>query len=150
MTLRSTVEDFLIHRTVAVVGVSRGGKKFGNTIYKELKSKNYTVYPINPNAEKIGNDTCYPNLRSLPEPVEGVVIVVPPEQTEAVMRDVVDVGIPRVWLQQGAESDVAIAYGEKHGVNIVHGECILMFAEPAAFGHRAHRWIWKILGKLPK
>ena len=150
MTLRSTVEDFLIHRTVAVVGVSRGGKKFGNTIYKELKSKNYTVYPVNPNAEKIGDDICYPNLRSLPEPVEGVVIVVPPEQTEAVMRDVVDVGIPRVWLQQGAVSDVAIAYGEKHGVNIVHGECILMFAEPAAFGHRAHRWIWKILGKLPK
>jgi hypothetical protein len=31
----------------------------------------------------------------------------------------------------------------------VHGECILMFAEPAAFFHRAHRWIWRMLGKLP-
>ena len=150
MTSKSTVEDFLAHRTLAVVGVSRDGKKFGNTVYKELKNKNYTIYPINPNAEKIGSDICYPNLRSLPEPVEGVVVVVPPEQTESVMRDVVDVGIPRVWLQQGAESDEAIAYGEKHGVSIVHGECILMFAEPAALPHQFHRWIWKILGKLPK
>jgi predicted CoA-binding protein len=150
MVSKTTVDDFLARRTLAVVGVSREGKKFGSTVYKELKSKGYTVFAINPKAEKIGDDPCYPDLRSLPEPVEGVVVVVPPAQTEQVMRQVVESGIPRVWLQQGAESETAIRYGEEHGISVVHNECILMFAEPAAFPHRLHRWIWKILGKLPK
>ena len=150
MTSRAIVDNFLEQKTLAVVGVSREGKKFGSAVYKDLKNKGYTVFPVNPNAEKIGEDLCYPDLRSLPEPVEGVVVVVPPAQTNDVMRNVVEAGIPRVWLQQGAESEEAIAYGEKHGVSIVQGECILMFAEPAAFPHRAHRWIWRIFGKLPK
>jgi hypothetical protein len=30
------------------------------------------------------------------------------------------------------------------------GECVLMFAEPAAFYHRLHRWVWKLLGRLPQ
>jgi predicted CoA-binding protein len=150
MASKKAIDDFLAQRTLAVVGVSREGKKFGSTVYQELKSKSYKVYPVNPKAEKIGDDPCYPDLRSIPELVEGVVVVVPPAQTEEVMREVVAMGIPRVWLQQGAESEAAIRYGEEHGINIVHNECILMFAEPAAFGHRLHRWIWKILGKLPK
>jgi len=73
-----------------------------------------------------------------------------PAQAEQVVRDAAAAGIRRVWLQQGAESATAIRFCEEHGISAVHGECILMFAEPAAFSHRAHRWVWKLLGKLPR
>jgi len=53
-------------------------------------------------------------------------------------------------MQQGSESDAAVRYCREHGINLVSGACILMFAEPAAFFHRAHRWVWRMLGKLPK
>jgi hypothetical protein len=53
-------------------------------------------------------------------------------------------------MQQGAESKEAIRFCEDNNIAVVHGECILMFAEPLAFGHRLHRWIWKLLGRLPK
>lgn len=53
MTSKSLVENFLSQKNIAVVGVSRNTKKFGNTIYRSLKKKCYNVFSINPNAEKI-------------------------------------------------------------------------------------------------
>ena len=149
MTSKAAVDDFLAQRTLAVVGVSREGKGFGNMAHKELKDKGYRVFPVNPNAESIGDERCYPSLGALPEPVGGVLVVVPPAQTEQVVRDAATAGIGRVWMQQGAESEAAIRFCEGNGISAVHGECILMFAEPMGFGHRLHRWVWGLLGKLP-
>jgi len=77
-------------------------------------------------------------LSELPEAVDGVVIVVPPPETEAVVDDAAQVGIRRVWMQQGAESQAAIRFCEERDISAVHGECILMFAKPAGL-HRLHR-----------
>jgi predicted CoA-binding protein len=150
MTTAPAVDDFLAQRTLAVVGVSREGKKFGNMAYRELKAKGYQLFPINPNADSIEGDRCYPSLTALPGPVDGVLIVVPPAETERVVRDVAAAKIRRVWMQQGAESEAAIRFCQQNGINVVHNECILMFAEPTAFGHRMHRWVWGLLGKLPR
>jgi predicted CoA-binding protein len=150
MTAKSAVDDFIAQRKLAVVGVSRKGNKFGNLAFKELKTKGYQLYPVHPQAASIGGERCYPSLGALPEPVGGVLVVVPPGETEKVVRDAVAAGIRRVWLQQGAESPEAIRLCQEYGISAVHGECILMFAEPAAWFHRAHRWVWRLLGKLPR
>jgi hypothetical protein len=150
MTGRESISEFISQRTLALVGVSRGGKKFGSAVYRELKSKGYKIYLVHPDAQAIGGERCWPSLRSLPEPVDGAVIVVPPSQTEKVVEDAYEAGIRRVWMQQGAESPKAVAYCEAKGIQVVHGECILMFAEPVGFLHRVHRWLWRVLGKLPK
>lgn len=150
MTTKAAVQDFLDRRNLAVVGVSRGGKKFGNAAYKELKAKGYQLYPVNPNADVIEGDLCYRSLSALPQPVEGLLIVVPPQETEKVVGDAAEAGIRRVWMQQGAESPAAIQFCQEQGISVIYGECILMFAEPAAFYHRLHRWVWGLLGKLPK
>ena len=149
MTSKSLIETFLSQRTLALVGMSRKHGKFGNAVYKELTAKGYSVYPVHPEVKEIQGISCYPNLQGLPETVGGVVIVVPPAQTEKVVCDVLQAGIPRVWMQQGSESPAAVRYCEENGIQVVQGECILMFAEPVAFFHRIHRWIWGILGKLP-
>lgn len=149
MNSKIIVENFLAQKKVAVVGVSRKKTKFGNAIYKELKQKNYQVYPINPNMEAFDGDTCYPDLLSLPEKVDAVVINVPPVQTEKVVREAKEAGINKVWLQQGSQSEDAIKFCKENGINCVSNECILMFAQPSAFIHRAHKWVWGVLGKLP-
>jgi predicted CoA-binding protein len=149
MTTKAAVSDFLAQQTLAVVGASRTGKKFGNTAYKELRAKGYKVIPVHPHAEIIEGDPCYPSLSALPEAVDGVLIVVPPSETEKVVTDAGQAGIRRVWMQQGAESQAAIRFCEERDINAVHGECILMFAEPAGL-HRLHRWAWGILGNLPQ
>ena len=150
MTSRTIVEDFVAQRTWAVVGASRDRKKFGNMAYRELKGKGYRTIPVNRNAKEIEGDPCYPSLGALPEPVDAVLVVTPPAETERVVQDAARAGIRRVWMQRGAESDAAVHFCEANGIAEVHGECIMMFARDTGFGHRAHRWVWGLLGKLPK
>ncbi|MDR3628277.1 MAG: CoA-binding protein [Ignavibacteriaceae bacterium] len=149
MVKREIVNSFLSCRKLAVAGVSRSGKKFGNSALKELKKKGYTVYPVNPNASEIEGEKCFNSLLDLREKVDGVVVVVPPNESLKVVKDAVSAGIKNIWLQQGAESDEAISFCSENGLNVVYGQCILMFAEPAEFFHRAHRWIRGVTGKLP-
>lgn len=150
MTARRDVDAFLDQRKLAIVGVSRSGQGFGNSAYKELKTKGYQIYPVHPEADTIDGEQCYPSLKALPEPVEGVLVVVPPQETEKVVQEAAEAGIRHVWMQQGAESVAAIRFCEEQGINAVHGECVLMFAEPTAFFHRMHRCVWGLLGRLPE
>lgn len=149
MIKKEVVEDFVAQKTLAVVGVSRDGKKFGNHAFRALKAKGYRLFPIHPKAERLEGEICYPDLHSLPEKVDGVLVVVPPSQTEEVVKDAAAAGIRRVWMQQGAESAAAIRFCEENHISAVHGECILMFAQPVDSVHRLHRWLWKVMGKLP-
>ena len=150
MTSKADVRDFLAQKSFAIVGVSRKGNKFGNAIYKELKAKGYKVFPVNPHTDKINDEPCFPDLASLPEQVDGAVIVVPPLETEKVVKDAAQAGIQRIWIQQGAVSEQAVRFCSENEVNVISGECILMFAEPAAFYHKIHRFVWRLLGKLPR
>ena len=150
MCSRQLISEFLAQRKLALIGVSRSSKGFGNAVWKELLAKGYQVFPIHPQASAINGLSAWPSVKELPEQVGGAVLVVPPSVTEGVVREIAEAGIPRIWLQQGSESAATIAYCKESGIRVVHGQCILMFLEPAAFIHRAHRWILRALGKLPR
>ena len=150
MTTKVAIEDFVAQRKLAVVGVSREGKKFGYMAYRALQEKGYRVFAVNPSASGIDGERYYPDLQSLPEPVDGALVVVPPKETERVVRGAAAAGIRRIWLQQGAESQAAIRFCVENGIEVVHGECILMFAHPVVSFHRWHQCLWKVLGKLPQ
>jgi len=85
-----------------------------------LKGAGYQVYAVNPNAEQVEGDACYPDLHSVPEPVEAVMIVTHPDMAAKVVRECADLGIRHVWLHrsfgQGSVSEEAIAECERHNV----------------------------------
>ncbi|OGU76237.1 MAG: hypothetical protein A2V93_02910 [Ignavibacteria bacterium RBG_16_34_14] len=150
MTSKKLIEEFLSEKNIAVVGVSGNRKKFGYVIYKELKSKGYNVYPVNPNATNVDGEKCYPSLLALSGKVETAILVITPFAAREVVKDAYIAGIKKIWMQQGSESEEAISYCKEVGIDVIHNECVLMFAEPAAFFHRAHRWVWGVVGKLPQ
>ncbi|HSE43216.1 MAG TPA: CoA-binding protein [Acidobacteriota bacterium] len=149
-TSKALVDDFVAQKAFAVVGVSQNPRKFGNLAYRELKLRGYRLFPVNPNLEKMGEDHCYPTLKSIPEKVGGVLIIVPPKETEKIVKEADEAGIKHVWMQQGAESETAIKYCEEHGLKEVHGECILMFTQPVKSYHKLHRGITRLFGNFPK
>jgi len=149
MTSKTLVEDFLSEQKIAVVGISRSKNKFGNAIYRELKKKGYTLFPVNPNMDEFEGDKCFSSLSSVPEQVDALIINIPPKNTKAIVEEAKTIGIHKIWMQQGSESEKAIKFCNDNNIEVVTGECILMFAEPAAFFHRAHRWVNKITGRLP-
>ncbi len=149
MTTRSAVDQFLSRKHIALAGASRSGKKFGNAIVKELGKKGYSFSLVHPEADEIAGQQCYSSLSDLPDDIESLLLVVPPEQTEKLVREAAAAGIRNVWMQQGSESTEAVDFCSENGINVVHGECILMFADPGGL-HKFHHWLWGLFGKLPE
>jgi predicted CoA-binding protein len=146
---RASLEAFLALRTLALAGASRRGGKVGNHLLKELLARGLRVYPVHPQADRVDGVPCLPSLADLPAGVEGLVLVVPPPETERLVRQAHEKGIRRVWMQQGAESEEALRFCRENGMEAIHGHCLLMFLEPVGFPHGLHRWIKGALGGLP-
>jgi uncharacterized protein len=150
MVTQNKINNFLSLKSLALIGVSRNAKKFGNAIYKEFKLKNYTVYPVNPYLDKYENDTCYPDLKSLPSRPEGLIIVTNREKSLGIVKDAHASGINNIWITQMSETKDTIEYCEKNNINVIYKQCPLMFLEPVQTFHKFHKFIKKIFGRLPK
>ncbi|MCL6431477.1 MAG: CoA-binding protein [Anaerolineae bacterium] len=124
--MASLIDDLINRRVWAVVGVSADPAKFGYRIFRSLREAGYRVYGVNPNAREIDGQTIYPSLAALPERPEVVDIVVPPPVTERIVRECAELGLCRVWMQPGAESDSAIRFCQEHGIAVVYGACAMV------------------------
>lgn len=121
------IKVFLNKKNVfAVVGASRDPQKYGYQVYKDLKNAEYEVYPVNPNAQEILGDKCYPSLEKLPVKPDVVDVVVPPKVTEDTVETCKRLGITKVWMQPGSESEKAIKFCEKNDIDVVYGVCVMI------------------------
>src|SRR5262245_10937105 len=98
---------------------------------------------------------CYPDLKSIPGSVDGVVIVTRPEVTERIVHDCGEAGVRRVWMHQSlakgsSVSPEAIEYCRRQGIRVIAGACPMMFGPRGDFGHRCMRWMMKLTGGLPQ
>ena len=143
-----SIIDFVESENIAILGASPSGKKFGNSIYKSLREKGYSLFPVHPTAETIEGDRAYKSMASLPENVKGAIIAISPAKAETVIDDAVSGGIKRLWFQQGANFSRAADKAREAGIDVVTGKCILMYAEPVKGIHAFHRFLAKIFGRL--
>jgi predicted CoA-binding protein len=150
MTTKKEVDQFLALKKIAIVGVSRNKAKFGSMACLDLKSKGYTVYPVNPKMTEFAGVKCYPSLKDLPKGVEGVVLVIHPLDGDQVVKDAKTAGIKQVWFQQGAESKSAVQFCKQNGMTAITGECIMMFMPNTASFHKVHRFLRGMFGGNPK
>jgi predicted CoA-binding protein len=128
MDARASISEFLAAGPFAVAGASSDRKKYGNKVLRAYLSSGRTpVYPVNPNAEEVEGLRAWPDLASLPEPVRGLSIVTQPDVTEALVEEAARLGIPRVWMQPGAESRRAVERARELGLEVIAGgPCVLV------------------------
>ncbi|MDE2127845.1 MAG: CoA-binding protein [Armatimonadetes bacterium] len=133
MSMRDVMEQVLAQRRFAVAGASRDPDKPGHSVYTVLKAAGRTVYAVNPNAETIDGDSCYPSLDTLPGPVDCLVTVTQPEVTQSLLIDAGRLGIPYVWMQPGSDSLAALHYAQAFSMQVVAGgPCIMLALKRAA------------------
>jgi predicted CoA-binding protein len=124
--VEALIRAFTDERVWAVVGASTNPEKYGHRIFRTLRAAGYTVYGVNPRGGEIDGESLYPSLAGLPVAPAVVDIVVPPKVTELVVRECAELGLTRVWMQPGAESDEAIAFCAEHGIDAVYGACAMV------------------------
>ena len=121
------INEFLDKRNVfAVIGVSNNKEKYGNKVYFDLKHAGYTVFPVNPNSSSILGERCYPSLKSLPVLPDVVDIVVPPKITDETVKECKELGIGKVWMQPGSESEDAIRFCRETGIKVLYSVCVML------------------------
>ncbi len=147
---------FLAQPRIAVAGVSRstGGEHGGNIVYQRFRDRGYEVFAVNPNADKVEGDPCYSSISAIPDGVDAVVIAGKPVDTDQVMQDCMDAGIPLVRMHRsmgaGSVSASATALGREHGMTVIDGGCPLMYGPASDFGHRIMGSVLRIAGSVPK
>jgi predicted CoA-binding protein len=112
--------------TVAVVGATDEPSKYGHQIYRDLKKKGFTVFPINPNRPTVDGDEAFASLDAIPTKPTIVNIVVPPKVTLSVLQKCLDLGLKNVWVQPGAENPEVMSYLEANGFNFLANACIMI------------------------
>lgn len=155
-SLNGKVADFLAQKRIAVAGVSRDNSHHpvGNLIYNRLKKTGHEVFAVNPNMATFEGERCYPDLKSIPGGVDGVVIITRPEITRQIVEQCGEAHVGRVWMHQsvGAGSSVskeAVAYCDEHHIAVIAGACPMMFGPGVDFGHACMKGVLKLFGKLP-
>lgn len=154
-TIKEAADRFLSNRRIAVTGVSRDPENHGgNIVYKRLRERGYDVFAVNPNATEVEGDPCFPDLTSIPEGVEAVVIATAPESADATMRECIDLGVEHVWMHRsfgaGSVSASAAELGRSKGLTVIDGGCPLMFEPCDDGGHKVMKFIFTLTGNVPR
>jgi predicted CoA-binding protein len=97
--IRERIEAFLKQKRLAVVGVSREPEDFTRGLFRESCRCGYDVVRVNPNLSEVEGRVCYHRVQDVALSVEGVLFMTSPAAAEQVVRDSVDAGIHRVYVQ---------------------------------------------------
>lgn len=120
-TLRRILTDC---RTIAMVGLSAQWNRPSHFAGKYMLDHGYRIIPVNPNYEEVLGQTCYPDLASIPEPVDMVDLFQRAETTPDYTRQAIAIGAKAVWLQLGIVNQEAEQIAREAGMDFVMNRCV--------------------------
>jgi len=123
-------------RTIAVVGLSTDPQRASWFVASYLKHEGYRVIPVNPKADRILGERAYPDLASIPEPVDLVDVFRPAAECLAIAEQAVAIRAKALWLQLRLVSLEAAEFAARNGLDVVVDRCVKM--EHGRYGGRLH------------
>ena len=121
------VVRFLESPAYGVVGASPRCHKYGNKVLRCYQQNGRRAIPVNPREQQIEGVACVASVLDLPDDVQSLSIITPPQVTERVVEQAIQKGIQHVWMQPGAESARAVAACLTAGINVIaDGSCVLV------------------------
>lgn len=104
---------FPAHPVAPAHGVASALQRFG-----------YRIIPVNPRLESALGEQVYPDLRSVPEPIDLVDVFRLPEHVAAIVDECIALRLPALWLQDGVIDETAALRAEAAGIQVVMNRCI--------------------------
>ena len=112
------------YKTWAVVGCSPDPYRDSHGVAKFLQRQGYNVIPVNPAADEILGERCWPDLGSIPAgTVEVVDVFRKPEAALDVVKEAIEIGAGAVWMQLGVINDEAFEMAQAAGLDVVMNRC---------------------------
>lgn len=111
-------------KTIAVVGLSADPSKASHNVARYLREQGYRIIPVNPSVDKVLDEKSYPDLKSIPYPVDVVDVFRRPEYVPEVADQAVAIGAKVLWLQLGITHDEAAHKAAEAGLVVVQDACM--------------------------
>ena len=151
MVSKQAIDSFLACRRIAVVGVSRDPKDFSRAVFRAFVERGYDAVPVNTAGGQMEGRPAAGRVGDVQPPPEAVLLMTPPAATERVVRECADAGVKRVWMHRGGGSGAvsldAVAFCRARGIEVVDGECPLMFLPGTGWFHGVHRFFRRLGGR---
>ena len=113
-------------KTIAVVGLSNKPDRPSYGVTKYMQAHGYKIIPVNPTCSEILGETCYPDLSSIPVPVDMVDVFRKSEDCLEVAHEAVKIGAQSLWLQMGVINQEALDYASAHGLTGIMNQCLMV------------------------
>lgn len=127
MAAKEQIDKFLASPVIGVVGASNNRDKYGNKVLRCYLEHGRQVIPVHPAQSEVEGLPCVPSVSELPEQVESISVITPPQVTEKIVKLAAENGIKNIWLQPGAESPSAIRFCQEQRLNLIaDGTCVLV------------------------
>ena len=120
-TLRRILRE---NHVIAVVGLSADWYRPSYFAAKYMHDKGYRVIPVNPNYGEVLGVKCYPDLCSIPDPVDIVDCFRKPEEMVPIARDAVAIHARVLWMQLGIRNLEAAKIANDAGLEVVMDRCV--------------------------
>lgn len=111
-------------KTIAIVGLSPKSERPSHFVGSYLQSEGYRIIPVNPRATAILGETSYPDLLSIPYPVDMVNVFRQPEECIEVAEQAVAIGAKTLWLQLRVVNFEAARIAEAAGLRVIMDRCV--------------------------
>ncbi len=106
-------------KTIAVVGLSNNPERDSFRVTSYMQSQGYRIIPVNPMIEEALGEKSYPDLKSVPEPIDMVDVFRRSEQVPPVVDEAIEVGVKYIWMQDGVINEEAKAKAEAAGIPVI-------------------------------
>jgi predicted CoA-binding protein len=106
-------------KTIAVVGLSDNPERDSYRVARYMQSQGYRIIPVNPNITQVLGEKAYPDLKSVPEPIDMVDIFRRSEFVPPVVDEAIEIGAKYIWMQDGVIHDEAAAKAEQAGIPVI-------------------------------
>ncbi|WP_017470512.1 PLP-dependent aspartate aminotransferase family protein [Amphibacillus jilinensis] len=110
-------------KTIAVVGLSGKEARPSYRLARKMQRLGYKIIPVNPRETEILGEKAYPDLKSIPEPIDIVQVFRSPEAAIGVAEEAIAVRPKVFWLQEGVVSPKAAEVARAAGIEVVHNRC---------------------------
>ena len=111
-------------KTIAVVGLSANEMRPSFFAAKYMQDHGYRIIPVNPNYDEILGEKSYPDLLSIPEPVDIVDVFQRPERVMPYAEQAVEIKAKVLWLQLGVINEEAAQFASGAGLEVVMDKCV--------------------------
>ena len=127
----ATIRAMLAVKTIAVIGLSDDKSKPSHYVSAYMQQRGHTILPVNPSIDSVLGEKSYKSLAELPQKPDLVNVFRLPRFLPAIVDEMIALGLPALWIQQGIVDRASAARAEAAGIRVVMDRCLMVESRSA-------------------